>query len=75
MVNQLQKNPDLLKLGGERREMTFLFMDICGFTTISEHYKKICSLVNGDVSAEVISTDLDGIISEGEKLSQLDKKL
>ena len=39
MVNQLQKNPDLLKLGGERREMTFLFMDICGFTPISEHYK------------------------------------
>ena len=35
----LQKNPELLKLGGERREMTFLFMDICGFTPISEHYK------------------------------------
>jgi len=35
----LQKNPELLKLGGERKEMTFLFMDICGFTPISEHYK------------------------------------
>ena len=35
----LQKNPELLKLGGERRDMTFLFMDICGFTPISEHYK------------------------------------
>ena len=31
-------------------------------------------MVDGDVSAEVISTDLDGIISEGEKLSQLDQK-
>jgi len=39
MVAMLQKNPELLKLGGERREMTFLFMDICGFTPISEHYK------------------------------------
>jgi adenylate cyclase len=38
-VALLQKNPELLKLGGERREMTFLFMDICGFTPISEHYK------------------------------------
>ena len=39
MVAMLQKNPELLKLGGERKEMTFLFMDICGFTPISEHYK------------------------------------
>ena len=35
----LQKNPDMLKLGGDRREMSFLFMDIVGFTPISEHYK------------------------------------
>ena len=39
LVKQLQKNPELLKLGGERKEMTFMFMDICGFTPISEHYK------------------------------------
>jgi adenylate cyclase len=39
MVAMLQKDPSLLKLGGERREMTFMFMDICGFTPISEHYK------------------------------------
>ena len=39
LVKQLQKNPGMLKLGGERKEMTFLFMDICGFTPISEHYK------------------------------------
>ncbi len=38
-MKQLQKNPELLKLGGERKEMTFMFMDICGFTPISEHYK------------------------------------
>ena len=35
----LQKNPELLKLGGERKEMSFLFMDIVGFTPISEYYK------------------------------------
>ena len=48
---------------------------IRGKKNIIEHYKKICSVVDGDVSAEVISTDLDGIISEGEKLSQLDQKI
>ncbi len=39
MVNMLQKNPELLKLGGERKEMTFLFTDIMGFTPVSEVYK------------------------------------
>ena len=39
MVEELQKDPSKLKLGGQRKEMTFLFMDICGFTPISEHYK------------------------------------
>ena len=39
MVQQLQDNPNMLVLGGERKEMTFLFMDICGFTPVSEHYK------------------------------------
>jgi len=38
-VYLLQKDPSLLKLGGERKNMTFLFMDICGFTPVSEHYK------------------------------------
>ena len=39
MVEILSKNPEKLKLGGERKEMSFLFMDICGFTPISEYYK------------------------------------
>ena len=39
MVKKLQKNPSLLKLGGEARVMTFLFSDIRGFTPISEKYK------------------------------------
>ena len=39
MVKKLQKDPSLLKLGGETRNMTFLFCDIRGFTPISEQYK------------------------------------
>jgi class 3 adenylate cyclase/CHASE2 domain-containing sensor protein len=39
MVKKLQDDPSLLKLGGETRELTFLFCDIRGFTPISEKYK------------------------------------
>jgi adenylate cyclase len=39
MVKKLQKNPSLLKLGGERKELTFMFSDIRGFTPISESMK------------------------------------
>ena len=48
----LQKNPEMLKLGGERKEMSFLFSDIVGFTPISEYFKNnddpegLCELVN-----------------------------
>lgn len=40
MVEKLQKNPELLKLGGETRELSIMFTDVRGFTTISEHYGK-----------------------------------
>lgn len=39
MVERLAADPSQLKLGGETREMTFLFCDVRGFTTISEGYK------------------------------------
>jgi len=48
----LQKNPEMLKLGGDRKEMSFLFSDIVGFTPISEHFKNnddpegLCELIN-----------------------------
>lgn len=38
MVERLQKNPELLALGGESRELSIMFTDVRGFTTISEHY-------------------------------------
>lgn len=40
LVNKLQKNPSLLKLGGETKELTILFSDIRGYTAISEHFGK-----------------------------------
>ena len=39
LVEQLADNPELLQLGGETREMTFLFCDVRGFTAISETFK------------------------------------
>ncbi|MBM3567880.1 MAG: adenylate/guanylate cyclase domain-containing protein [Alphaproteobacteria bacterium] len=39
LVEQLAQDPDRLKLGGEMREMTLMFSDVRGFTTISEQYK------------------------------------
>ena len=40
LVEKLQKNPELLVLGGESRELSIMFTDVRGFTSISEHYGK-----------------------------------
>lgn len=44
---------------------------IKGEENILKHYKDICNIVKGDVSAEVISTDYEGMIKEGERLANL----
>jgi transaldolase len=44
---------------------------ITGAENILNHYKKICDIVEGDVSAEVIATDYDGMIEQGEELAAL----
>ena len=44
---------------------------ITGEENILAHYKKICDIVEGDVSAEVIATDFDGMVKEGEALAAL----
>ncbi|WP_299781836.1 fructose-6-phosphate aldolase [uncultured Formosa sp.] len=44
---------------------------ITGADNIIAHYKKICEIVEGDVSAEVISTDFLGMVKEGEALAKL----
>tara|TARA_R110002074_G_scaffold167299_3_gene328399 strand:+ start:77625 stop:78278 length:654 start_codon:yes stop_codon:yes gene_type:complete len=48
---------------------------ITGAKNIMAHYKKICDLVDGDVSAEVISTDFDGMVAEGEKLVKISPQI
>jgi len=49
--------------------------NITGNQNIINHYKKICEIVDGDVSAEVISTNFDGIIQEGEELAALHEQI
>jgi len=44
---------------------------IKGEEAVMQHYKAICELVDGDISAEVISTDFDGMVAEGKKLSAI----
>ncbi|HEX8429378.1 fructose-6-phosphate aldolase [Hymenobacter sp.] len=44
---------------------------IKGTDAVMAHYKRICELVDGDVSAEVIATDYEGIVREGEALAEL----
>ena len=48
---------------------------ITGSENINNHYKAICEIVDGDVSAEVISTDFEGMISEGEALAKLHENI
>jgi transaldolase len=44
---------------------------IKGQEAVMNHYKAICEMVDGDISAEVISTDFDGIVEEGKKLAAI----
>ncbi|MBT8270458.1 MAG: fructose-6-phosphate aldolase [Flavobacteriaceae bacterium] len=48
---------------------------ITGKENIMSHYKAICEIVDGDVSAEVIATDLEGMIREGEELAALHEQI
>lgn len=48
---------------------------ITGKNNILSHYKAICDLVDDNVSAEVISTDFEGMVREGEELSEIDSKI
>ena len=48
---------------------------IKGNEAIMNHYKAICEMVDGDISAEVISTDFNGIVAEGKKLAAIHKNI
>lgn len=60
VLDGVTTNPSLMAKEGIRGEANIL-----------EHYKSICKMVKGDVSAEVIATDYEGIIKEGEALAAL----
>jgi len=53
VVNELIKNPDMARLGGERREVTVLFSDISGFTSYSERHRpeEVVSILNEYLTA------------------------
>jgi len=48
---------------------------ITGHDNILKHYVAICEIVDGDVSAEVVSTDFDGMVKEGEALAELHEQI
>ena len=48
---------------------------ITGKANVMAHYKAICNIVDGDVSAEVISTDYEGMIREANELIEIDDKI
>ncbi len=48
---------------------------IKGEEAINNHYKAICEMVDGDISAEVLSTDFASMVAEGEKLAALHKNI
>jgi transaldolase len=48
---------------------------ISGEANILKHYKDICDIVDDNVSAEVISTDFEGMVREGERLAAIDDKI
>ena len=71
-LNQIKEAQALGILDGVTTNPSLMAKEgITGQDNIIAHYKAICDIVEGDVSAEVISTDFKGIISEGEALAAL----
>ncbi len=64
IIDGVTTNPSLMAKEGIKGEKNIL-----------AHYKNICEIVDGDVSAEVISTDYNGMIAEGERLAALHKQI
>ena len=71
-LEQIKEAQDLGVLDGVTTNPSLMSKEgIIGHQNILDHYVKICEIVDGDVSAEVISTDFDGMIKEGEALANL----
>jgi transaldolase len=75
-LDQIKEAQDLGVLDGVTTNPSLMAKEgIVGHENIMKHYVDICNIVTGDVSAEVISTDFKGIITEGEKLAALHKQI
>ena len=71
-LDQIKEAQDLGVLDGVTTNPSLMAKEgITGSKNILNHYKAICEIVEGDVSAEVISTDFDGMVKEGEALAAL----
>ena len=75
-LNEIKEAQNLGILDGVTTNPSLMAKEgITGKANIIQHYKDICDIVSGDVSAEVISTDFDGIVSEGQELAKIDNKI
>lgn len=71
-LDQIREAQDLGILDGVTTNPSLMAMEgISGEKNIMSHYEKICALVDGDVSAEVVATDLEGMKREGESFSKI----
>lgn len=75
-LNEIKEAQDLGVLDGVTTNPSLMAkVGIKGQDAIYKHYKAICDIVDGDVSAEVIATDFDGMVREGESLAEIDDKI
>ena len=75
-LDQIKEAQDFGVLDGVTTNPSLMAKEgITGSKNILDHYVKICNIVDGDVSAEVISTDYNGIVKEGVALSKLHEQI
>mgnify|MGYP000391835157 FL=1 len=75
-LSQIREAQDLGVLDGVTTNPSLMAKEgITGNSNIIKHYKDICEIVNGDVSAEVISVDFEGMKREGEMLAKLNPQI
>ena len=75
-IDQIREAQELGVLDGVTTNPSLMAKEgISGRENILKHYVDICNLVDGDVSAEVISTDFDGMVKEGEELAALHEQI
>ena len=75
-LDQIREAQDLGILDGVTTNPSLMAKEgISGHKNIINHYLRICDIVDGDVSAEVISTDFKEIVKEGEYLASLNKQI